>query len=132
MGSLAPALMPRKATSRTEPTAETTTAWRSETYATRNLGGLKPGVGLVLDLRADADVSSVEIDGAAGANVEIYVADSAGTTLSDWGPVRGRADDIPAQATVAVDPAVRGRAVLVWFTRTPESGRIEVNELRVR
>jgi len=108
------------------------TAWRSETYATRNLGGLKPGVGLVLDLRADADVSSVEIDGAAGANVEIYVADRAGTTLSDWGPVRGRADDIPAQATVAVDPAVRGRAVLVWFTRTPESGRIEVNELRVR
>ncbi|MFA5882694.1 MAG: protein kinase [Acidimicrobiia bacterium] len=108
------------------------TAWRSETYATRNLGGLKPGVGLVVELRADAEVSSVEIDGAAGADVEIYVADNAGTTLADWGPVRGRADDIGAEVTVAVDPSVRGRAVLVWFTRTPESGRIEVNELRVR
>jgi serine/threonine protein kinase len=108
------------------------TAWHSETYATRNLGGLKPGVGLVVALRADADVSSVEIDGAAGANVEIYVAASPGATLADWGPVRGRADDIPARATIAVDPSVRGTTVLVWFTRTPESGRIEVDELRVR
>ena len=108
------------------------TGWRSETYATRNLGGLKPGVGLVVELRADATVSSVEIDGAAGSDVEIYVAASPGATLADWGPVRGRATDIPARATVAVDPPVRGAAVLVWFTRTPESGRIEVDELRVR
>jgi hypothetical protein len=26
---------------------------------------------------------------------------------------------------------VRGQAVLVWFTRTPPSGRIQVRELRV-
>jgi len=107
------------------------TAWHSETYATRDLGGLKSGVGLVVTLDASADVSSVEIDGAAGANVEIYVADQAGTTLSAWGPVRASADDIPAKAHIAVDPSVRGSAVLVWFTRTPESGRIDVDELRV-
>ncbi|MFM8304534.1 MAG: protein kinase domain-containing protein [Actinomycetota bacterium] len=107
------------------------TAWRSETYATRNLGGLKPGVGLVITLDAIADVSSVEIDGAAGADVEIYVADEAGVTLAAWGPVRARAENLPAAARVPVDPSARGRVVLVWFTRTPESGRIDVAELRV-
>ncbi len=108
-----------------------TTAWRSETYATRDLGGLKSGVGLVVTLDGPADVASVEIDGAAGANVEIYVADQAGATLSAWGPVRASADDIPAEASIPVDPSVRGSTVLVWFTRTPESGRIDVHELRV-
>jgi serine/threonine-protein kinase len=108
-----------------------TTAWSSETYATRNLGGLKPGVGLVLELAADADVSRVEIDGEPGTDVQIYVADAPRATLAEWGPVRGGADDLPERATVAIDPSVRGRAVLVWFTRTPESGRIEVRELRV-
>ena len=108
-----------------------TTAWQSETYATRDLGGLKSGVGIAITLDASADVSSVEIDGPAGANVEIYVADQAGSTLSAWGPVRASADDISAAARVAVDPSVRGSAVLVWFTRTPESGRIDVQELRV-
>jgi serine/threonine-protein kinase len=107
------------------------TAWTSETYQSRDLGGLKSGVGLVLTLESTAEVSSVAIDGAAGADVEIFVAEAPGATLAEWGPVRARAVDIPDAATIAVDPAVAGGAVLVWFTRTPESGRIEVAELRV-
>jgi hypothetical protein len=110
---------------------DASTAWSSETYETRDLGGLKDGVGLVLALTAPTAVSSVEIDGAAGADVEIYVADQAAASLGGWGPVRAQADDIADDATIAVDPAATGAAVLVWFTRTPESGRIDVAELRV-
>ena len=106
------------------------TAWNSETYVTRDVGG-KPGVGLVLTLDASADVSSVEVVGAGGSDVEIYVSEQAGATLDDWGPVRARASDISDDATIAVDPSVRGRDVLVWFTATPESLRIDVAELRV-
>jgi putative peptidoglycan lipid II flippase len=108
-----------------------TTVWSSETYATRDLGGLKSGVGLVVTLDATANVSSVEIDGAAGASAEVYVADQAGTTLAAWGPVRASTDNIAERATISLDPSVTGGAVLVWFTRTPESGRIDVAELRV-
>ena len=107
------------------------TAWQSETYVTRNLGGLKSGVGLVLELDGEAEVSTVEIDGEPGTDVEIYVADTPGATLAAWGPVRARASNLPEQATIPLDPSARGRVVLVWFTRTPESGRIDVRELRV-
>jgi serine/threonine-protein kinase len=106
------------------------TVWTSETYETRDVGG-KPGVGLALTLQSPADVSAVAIDGAGGASVEIYVADEAGSTLDAWGPVRARAEDISDAATIRLDPPVTGGAVLVWFTQTPPSGRIDVHELRV-
>jgi len=107
------------------------TAWSSETYATRDLGGIKPGVGLVVTLRDPARVSEVALDGAAGADVEIRIADDAPATLAGWGPVRGRGTDLAAEARIGIDPTVTGRFVLVWFTRTPASGRIDVREVRV-
>jgi serine/threonine-protein kinase len=110
---------------------DATTAWNSESYESRDLGGIKPGVGLVVELEGLADVRAVEIEGEPGADVEIYVATSAGGTLAEWGPVRGRATDLADRATVTLDQPVRGQAVLVWFTRTPPSGRIQVRELRV-
>jgi hypothetical protein len=45
--------------------------------------------------------------------------------------VRGRGTDLAADARIGVDPAATGRVVLVWFTRTPPSGRIDVREVRV-
>lgn len=107
------------------------TAWSSETYATRDLGGIKAGVGLVVTLRDPTPVSEVALDGAAGTDVEIRVADTAPATLSGWGPVRGRGTDLAADARIGVDPAATGRVVLVWFTRTSPSGRIDVREVRV-
>lgn len=106
------------------------TAWRSETYVSRDVGG-KAGVGLALELTSAADVRTVEIDGEPGASVEIYVAARFAEQLDGWGPVRGDAHDLPAHAVVTLDEPTNGQAVLVWFVRTPPSGRIEVQELRV-
>ncbi|GMU79503.1 MAG: hypothetical protein AMXMBFR46_22940 [Acidimicrobiia bacterium] len=106
------------------------TAWRSETYVSRDVGG-KAGVGLALELTSAADVRTVEIDGEPGASVEIYVAPRGAERLDGWGPVRGEAHDLPAHAVVTLDEPTNGQAVLVWFVRTPPSRRIEVQELRV-
>ncbi len=107
------------------------TTWRSETYASRDLGGLKGGVGLVVTLREAAGVSAVVIVGAEGADVEVYVADGAAPTLAAWGPVRARAADLGGDTRIGLDPPVTGSAVLLWFTRTPAGGRIDVAEVRI-
>ena len=107
------------------------TAWHSETYNTRNFGNAKPGVGLVLTLPDATAVSKVEIDGNAGYDVTIYVADQPADTLAGWGSPRGKKTDLQANDAVELSPSASGRAVLVWFTRLPESGRLDVAEIRV-
>ena len=108
------------------------TAWRSELYKdSRQLGGGKAGVGLVVDLAEDSDVSTVSIDGEPGTSVEIYVSDKAHPTLDGWGPVRASREDLPATATIALDPSVNAKVVLVWFTLLPPSLQLDVRELRV-
>jgi serine/threonine-protein kinase len=107
------------------------TAWHSEMYTTRNFGNAKPGVGLVLALPTESDVSSVEIDANPGYDVAIYVADESGRTLADWGSPRVTRTDVPANAQVELSPSAGGRFVLVWFTLLPESRRLDVSEIRV-
>jgi hypothetical protein len=108
------------------------TAWNSEQYATRAFGNAKEGVGLAVTLTGRSNVSAVEIDANAGYDVEIYVADEPGDTPAAWGAVRAEQHDLPANARVELSPSAAGRYVLVWFTRLPESGRLDVAELRVR
>jgi serine/threonine-protein kinase len=107
------------------------TAWHSETYNTRNFGNAKPGVGLVMKLPTEADVSAVEIDANAGYDVEIYVADAPADTLAGWGSPRATKTDLPASAKVDLSSSATGRYVLVWFTHLPESGRLDVAEISV-
>jgi tRNA A-37 threonylcarbamoyl transferase component Bud32 len=108
------------------------TEWHSEQYATRKFGNAKPGVGLVVTLEGGSEVSAVEIDANSGYDAEIYVADEAADTLAGWGTPRAKASGLEARATVELSPSVNGRFVLVWFTLLPESGRLDVAELRVR
>jgi hypothetical protein len=108
------------------------TAWSTEHYDSPNLGGLKSGVGLVLDLASTADVSSVDVDTEeSGWNAQIYVADSAADSLAGWGSPVTSGDSQPTAAHFDVSPAHSGGAVLVWFTRLPSSGKLSVDEIRV-
>jgi len=107
------------------------TAWRSETYNTRDFGNAKPGVGLVLHLPTETDVSAVQIDANAGYDVEIFVANEPSDTLDGWGKARAKQTNLPANATIEVSPSATGRYVLVWFTLLPESRRLDVSEIRV-
>ncbi len=106
-----------------------TTEWSTETYSSQELGG-KAGVGLYVVL-ATADISSVEVD-ADGFDwsAEIYVADSPASSLAGWGSSVASSDNLGTSATFDLGSRSAG-AVLIWITRVPESGQLDVVEVRV-
>ncbi len=108
------------------------TAWRTETYRSPMFGGGKSGVGLAVLLAAEADVSTIEVDATgSGWSARVYVGAAGAATLDDWGPVLATSADLGREARFTIDPAARGSAVLVWLTRLPASGRLEITGVRV-
>lgn len=111
-------------------------AWATSTYDQQfGPGGLKPGVGLVLDLGDAATVHSVDLTFVgAPTTVRMYVSDSAPTGAPTGDPV---AEVEAGGASASLEPAepVDGRYVLLWITSLPEvSGgyRAELAEVVVR
>ncbi|MFO7590280.1 MAG: protein kinase [Acidimicrobiia bacterium] len=108
------------------------TSWRTETYRSPVFGGGKSGVGLAVELAGDGDVSSVEVDTtSSGWSARVYVGDGAATTLDGWGPALASGNELGSSARFRIDPPARGSAVLLWLTRLPGSGRLEIAEVRV-
>ncbi|MEN3272157.1 MAG: eukaryotic-like serine/threonine-protein kinase [Actinomycetota bacterium] len=92
------------------------TTWATEHYDTRRFGGLKDGVGIVLHLNAVTALDRIELTSPTkGWSVEVFVAQSAGSTLSSWGDPAASRDNIDGSTTLALHGA-RGAAVLVWIT----------------
>jgi len=111
---------------------DASSAWSTESYRSPDFGGGKSGVGLALELAADADVSNVEVEtDLAGWSAQIYVAESPGAALADWGQAVASGADLGTTARFEILPAARGKAVLVWLTRLPTSGRLAIAEVRV-
>jgi len=111
---------------------DASSAWSTESYRSPDFGGGKSGVGLALELAADADVSNVEVEtDLAGWSAQIYVAEAPGATLGDWGQAVASGADLGTTARFEILPAARGKAVLVWLTRLPTSGRLAIGEVRV-
>ena len=111
------------------------TAWDTEGYESPDLGGLKDGVGLLLDLGEVAEVAAVALDlGLDGVDLTVTVSEQrpeGDPTAS--ATVLGTASD--ASGTVRVEGGpVAGQWVAVWFTSLAPSGdrfRAEVAEVRV-
>lgn len=108
------------------------TAWSTERYATRDFGGTKQGLGLVLDLGRSESVGSVTIDSPdTGWSTALYVSTRDGATLPDWQPARATGRDLGQHAVLDVISRPKGRYVLVWITRLPASGRLQISEVGV-
>ena len=108
------------------------TAWSTESYRSPDFGGGKSGVGLALELATDADVSTVEVDAdLTGWSAQIYVAESPGGALADWGQAVASGQDLGTTGRFEIDPSARGNAVLVWLTHLPATGRLAIAEVRV-
>ncbi|MGZ6753138.1 MAG: protein kinase domain-containing protein [Nocardioides sp.] len=111
------------------------TAWRTMTY-TQDLGpgGLKTGVGLVVDLGATHDVSSVDLTMVgAPTDVALYVTDSRPTGVKGLTPA-ARAT-VQTKGRITLDSPVSGRYLVVWLTSLPHESdgyRGEVAEVGVR
>ncbi|NAZ78105.1 hypothetical protein GTQ99_22235, partial [Kineococcus sp. T13] len=92
------------------------TTWASQRYNSAAFGGLKDGVGLLLDLGADADVARVQLGaGGDGGTVELRTAPGPGVE----GSVVVAAAAAGGQQVLAPPAAVRTRYLLLWFTSLP-------------
>ncbi len=95
------------------------TAWTTLFYTRPDCGGLKPGVGLVVDLGLTTQVGAVRLGLVGhGTSVEILASTSLPTQADDAIAV-ARADNAGEFVTLPLDPPVRARYLVIWLTRLP-------------
>jgi len=104
------------------------TFWTTDIYRSASFGGLKPGVGLVLDAgRAVALKSLTVVSDTPGFTATIQTGDSAS------GPFT--ADSSPQTVNRTTTLALRGttaRYYVVWLTSLPPGNTAHINEIRAR
>jgi len=107
------------------------TSWHTDRYNTPALGGLKPGVGVVLPLDASTTLSSLTVTSpTSGWKLSVYVADRPGQSLDDWGKAVATASPT---GDVRLDlHGAEGAAVLLWITNVGPEGRVTLDEVRLR
>jgi hypothetical protein len=109
------------------------TAWDTERYDTSRFGGLKTGVGLLVDLGEPVAVRQVELGLRPGTDVELRVGDAVGASADEL-PVVASVEDSEAVARLVPPEPVTARYLLVWITRLPpDEGRFRtgISELQV-
>jgi hypothetical protein len=104
------------------------TYWYTESYTTPQFGGLKDGVGLVLDAGRAVKLASVTVTtDTPGFSALIKVGNS---------PSGGFADDSPERAVTSSTTfplsGATGRYFVVWITQLPPGGVAHVNEVTAR
>ena len=101
------------------------TAWRTSRYATPRLGGLKPGVGLLVDLGQVRPVRRVELGlVGSGTDVELLTAGLVGLAPTRPGgyTVSATVSDAGGGAALVPTEPVLTRYLVVWLTRLPADG----------
>ena len=94
------------------------TVWTSEGYRTPNLGGLKDGVGVIVDLGPNITPQQVNLALGAPADVSVYFASD--RTL-DGALLVGELTDANGTVSVPVPAEAAGRQYLiVWFTKVSQ------------
>ena len=95
-----------------------TTGWSTARYSTRDFGGLKDGVGLIVVLMGEEllPVSRIGIDSStAGWSFEVYASRQRNRTLIDWGSPVASAADVTGSTTLDL-PFADAAALLLWIT----------------
>jgi hypothetical protein len=123
---------------------DTETSWNTDTYTNAQFGGLKRGMGVLIDLQEPREVSDVQVTlSSTGASVELH---GGGT---DPGATRGGDQQIlrtyrrigaPFEAYTATKMTFSGfeqgqkvQYLLVWITKLPAAeNKIGVQEITVR
>ncbi len=111
------------------------TAWATERYENAQMRGLKDGVGLMVDLGAERQVSAATVRLAApGASIELRSAETADADV-DSTRLLAEVTDAGETATLTASAPATTRYVVLWLTALPaaDSGfRAEIRELTVR
>ncbi len=111
---------------------DTGTWWPSSTYKTEDFGGLKEGVGVVVELAEKSTVSTVTLGfrGSGGA-FELRSAPGiglGGSTVIGTGSVTGESVEVKLKEPVET------KYVVIWFTKLPENDgkwRVQLTEVGV-
>lgn len=102
--------------------------WQSERYWTAQFGGVKRGVGILVDIGPNKAPKKVEVTLTTPASLEVYVASDRSL---DGATKIGSASMAKGTITVTAPKAVKGQYVIVWFTELSkdDTGR---NDYRAR
>lgn len=97
---------------------KTSTYWSSEGYASENLGGLKKGVGVRLDLGQVRSVSQVTLVMPDPSDVTVYVGEGRERAdATELGSSKGKSGTVTIKAS---GDKVKGQYVFVWFTKVSQ------------
>jgi serine/threonine protein kinase len=102
--------------------ANASTVWKTEHYHSAQLGSLKPGVGLVLDVGSPKRASELSLQLLyPGASVEVYGADDPlPSSFDGWAANKLGAQDPAGQnVSMSLSGGNGYRYFLVWFTHLP-------------
>src|SRR5262249_1196068 len=109
------------------------TAWSTETYLQRNLGGTKPGVGIYVTLASPAPIRLVSVDPfEADWNGQVYAAPAASRQIAGWGKPLAARDHLQKHTDFQVRSNGPVSVVLLWITYLPPSGQLNLAEIQVR
>jgi hypothetical protein len=104
---------------------EVSSVWRTESYSRRDFGGLKPGVGVILQLDAAHQLKELKVTTpTSGWTAEVLVAASPQPTRAAWGAPVATKRGID-RGTTTFDLGDRsGGAVLLWITDLGEGNSV--------
>lgn len=92
------------------------TTWRTERYNSRDFGGLKRGVGLVITVEQPAQLEDLDVvSPTVGWAAEVYVAAESQGSLEAWGEPVDTQQGIAGDTTFDLD-GTDGAVVLLWIT----------------
>jgi hypothetical protein len=110
-----------------------TTTWETERYASAAFGGLKDGVGLIVDFGSPTEVARVDLaTTGGGAQYELRAADALGARPEDYRVV-ARATAEQEAVTLTPPEGTQARWYVVWITqlRDVDGGfRAGISEMR--
>jgi serine/threonine-protein kinase len=109
------------------------TQWSTESYNTNRFGGLKPGVGVVLQLDGQHKLEELSVTSPGGGwAAEVMVADSPRPTREAWGAPVSTKKEIGDGSTTFDLGGRAGGAVLLWITDLGEgNSTVRIGELRL-
>jgi eukaryotic-like serine/threonine-protein kinase len=114
------------------------TYWRTQQYrGNPELGGLKPGVGIWLDLGEPHPVTDLVVSTTnPGASFTVFVGDAppdGDVAPEDWGTAVAEVADAGDEQRIELEEVTEGRVWMLWFTSLPQDGgryRATVSEVR--
>jgi hypothetical protein len=103
------------------------TYWRTQQYrGNPELGGLKPGVGIWLDLGEAHEITDLVVRTTnPGASFTVFVGDAppgGGEAPEDWGTAVAEITEAGEEQRIELDDPTEGQVWMLWFTSLPPDG----------